>query len=84
MSDVVESNLGISEEIDPALADLIDQLTARIQAGEAIDLEACLREHPHFASQLRELLPAALAFRAAGRMRWPRLGRCRRRWSQPR
>ena len=43
---------------DQALAVLVEQLTARLQAGEAIDLEACCRAHPEHAQRLRELLPA--------------------------
>jgi serine/threonine protein kinase/Flp pilus assembly protein TadD len=37
---------------------LIEGLTARLQAGEVIDLEACVREHPQHAEQLRRLVPA--------------------------
>jgi serine/threonine protein kinase len=40
------------------LAELIDGLAARLQAGEAVDVEAVAREHPAHAGQLRELLPA--------------------------
>src|SRR4051812_23853141 len=67
MSASAESRPATSEELDAALAELIDRFTARIQAGESLDLEACLREHPQYASQLRELVPAALALRAVGR-----------------
>jgi hypothetical protein len=37
------------------LADLVDGLTARLQAGEAIDWEAVLRDHPDHADELRRL-----------------------------
>src|SRR5262245_26771923 len=67
MSAPKESRPAISEELDPALAEVVDRLTARLQAGEALDLDACLREFPQFAGQLRDLLPAALALREAGR-----------------
>ncbi len=40
------------------LADLVENLTARLEAGAPIDLEAVLREHPEHAAELRELLPA--------------------------
>ena len=43
---------------DPALNDLIDELTARLQAGEALDLDAVCVEHPDHAETLRRLLPA--------------------------
>src|SRR5262249_21937727 len=68
MSDPAESRPAASDELDPALAELIDRLTARIQAGEAVDLQACLREHPNYADQLRELVSAAWARREAGRL----------------
>src|SRR5262245_32267419 len=40
------------------LAELIDGLAARLQAGEAVDVEAVAREHPGHAAELRRLLPA--------------------------
>jgi tetratricopeptide (TPR) repeat protein len=43
---------------DARLAELIDELTARLQAGECLDLEACLGEHPEHAERLQQLLPA--------------------------
>src|SRR5947209_891180 len=67
MSAPADSDPSAGEDLDPVLAELIDRLTTRIQAGAGIDLEDCLREHPQYAEQLRELLPAALALRAAGR-----------------
>jgi serine/threonine protein kinase/Flp pilus assembly protein TadD len=41
-----------------ALADLVEELTARLQAGEPIDPAAVLRDHPDHADQLARLLPA--------------------------
>ncbi len=41
-----------------ALADLIDRLTARMQAGEAIDWEEEARQHPERAGELLRLRPA--------------------------
>jgi hypothetical protein len=41
-----------------SLADLIEELTNRLQAGEAVDLEACAAKYPQHAGALRELLPA--------------------------
>jgi serine/threonine protein kinase/Flp pilus assembly protein TadD len=43
---------------DARLAELIDELTARLQAGEPVDLEACLRLYPEHAVRLEKLLPA--------------------------
>ncbi len=40
------------------LADLIDQVTAQIQAGEPIDWDGLVREHPEQANELRRLRPA--------------------------
>jgi tetratricopeptide (TPR) repeat protein/serine/threonine protein kinase len=37
---------------------LLEALTARLQAGEAVDLEDCVRRHPQHAEQLRRLVPA--------------------------
>ena len=42
----------------PSLELLIDELTDRLQAGEAIDLEAYADQHPDQAEQLRKLIPA--------------------------
>jgi serine/threonine protein kinase/Flp pilus assembly protein TadD len=43
---------------DPALGELVDQLAARLQCGEDVDVEAFLGEHPAHAEQIRLLLPA--------------------------
>ena len=43
---------------DARLAELIDELTARLQTGELIDLQAYLGEHPEYAQRLEKLLPA--------------------------
>ena len=40
------------------VADLLEQVTQRIQAGESVDLAALAREHPQCAEQLRQLFPA--------------------------
>jgi serine/threonine protein kinase/Tfp pilus assembly protein PilF len=47
-----------SQTTDAALADLVDRLTARLKAGEAPDLDGLVREHPEYAEELRQLLPA--------------------------
>jgi serine/threonine protein kinase len=40
------------------LADLVDLLSARAQAGEVLDAEVLAAEYPEFAEDLRRLLPA--------------------------
>jgi serine/threonine protein kinase len=46
-----------THEDDPAVADLVEELTARLKAGEAVDLDACLARHPEHAEELRRLFP---------------------------
>jgi serine/threonine protein kinase len=43
---------------DPALGELMDDIAARLQAGESVDVEAVIGAHPDQAEQLRRLLPA--------------------------
>ncbi|UCG17359.1 MAG: protein kinase, partial [Phycisphaerales bacterium] len=50
--------LGPSMDIDPVLAELVDEITNRIQAGESADLSRYAREHPEQMEQLQKLLPA--------------------------
>jgi serine/threonine protein kinase/WD40 repeat protein len=57
---------GSPQDVDPAFAELVDRLTARLQAGEVLDPEACAREHPAHAEQLRRLLPALHALAEVG------------------
>ena len=52
---------------DQALGRLVDALTAKLQAGETVELEACCREHPQYAEQLRQLLPALEMLAGLGR-----------------
>ncbi|HLJ95203.1 MAG TPA: protein kinase [Gemmataceae bacterium] len=53
------------------LAELVEQINARLQAGEALDPEEVLRAHPEHAEELNGLLPAiallANLSRSAGR-----------------
>jgi tetratricopeptide (TPR) repeat protein len=53
-----------TSEEDPVLADLIEELTGRLQSGG--DGDALILEHPEYAEQLRELLPALQALAQAG------------------
>jgi hypothetical protein len=43
---------------DSILADLIEKLTSRLQAGEQVDVEAFAALHPELADELHRLLPA--------------------------
>ena len=52
---------------DSVLGALIDDLADRLQAGQAVDLEACVREHPEHESQIRGLFPALEMMAALGR-----------------
>jgi serine/threonine protein kinase len=54
MTEPAVSNLSA----DPRFADLIEELTEKLQSGQPVDFEACLREHPEYADQIRQLLPA--------------------------
>jgi serine/threonine protein kinase/tetratricopeptide (TPR) repeat protein len=47
--------------LDPTLARLLDEITAKLQRGEQVDLSAVLREHPEQSEELRGLLPAVAA-----------------------
>jgi serine/threonine protein kinase/WD40 repeat protein len=49
---------GPSRATDHSLAELIEELSARMEAGEAVDLQACLDAHPEHAAELRRLFPA--------------------------
>ena len=58
-----------AESPSSALAGLVDDLAARAQAGERIDLEAVLRRHPEHADELRRLWPALGAMHDLSRSR---------------
>lgn len=45
-------------DADLVLADLFEEVTRRLEAGEPLDVEAFAAEYPDCAEQLRELLPA--------------------------
>jgi serine/threonine protein kinase len=49
---------GPSADVDAAFADLIAEITDKLQAGEAVDVEQHLANHPEWADRLRSLLPA--------------------------
>jgi serine/threonine protein kinase/tetratricopeptide (TPR) repeat protein len=43
---------------EAGLADLVEEVTARLKAGEAVNLDAFLQAHPDHAAELRRLYPA--------------------------
>ncbi len=49
---------GSADQASAVLAELVDQLTARIQAGEQIDWREVARRHPEHVEELRQLWPA--------------------------
>ena len=55
-----------SEQHDEVLAGLLTQLSERARRGEHVELDACCREHPEFAVELRELWGAVLVANAVG------------------
>src|SRR5438067_8870757 len=57
---------GPCEAADPVLAELVEEVTDRLQAGESVDLEALAARHPGRADELRRLLPALEMLAAAG------------------
>lgn len=48
------------DQIDEQLAELLDDLTQRVQRGEAVDLEVVTAEFPHLAEDLREVWGAVM------------------------
>ena len=58
MSESLEHLAIGSEGPNSVLDDLIEVLTAKIQAGEPVDLDEAARRHPEYAERLRRLLPA--------------------------
>jgi hypothetical protein len=47
-----------SPSSEQVLGILIEELTAKIQAGEPVDVQAYLRDHPEHGERLAQLLPA--------------------------
>jgi tetratricopeptide (TPR) repeat protein/tRNA A-37 threonylcarbamoyl transferase component Bud32 len=52
---------------NPALDRLIEAMTEKLQAGEPVDLEGFLGQHPEHTEQVRRLLPALEVLAALGR-----------------
>jgi serine/threonine protein kinase len=57
----------VTASTDHALAELVERYTARLQAGEPVDLESLVAAHPEHAERLRRLLPALQALAALER-----------------
>jgi serine/threonine protein kinase len=56
-----------SNSLDPALAELVEELSNKLLAREGADLSAYLRAHPEHAEELRRLLPSLRALADVGR-----------------
>jgi serine/threonine protein kinase len=54
-------------EAGTGLTELIEEFTNRLQAGEAVDVDAFVGEHPEHAEPLRRLLPPLLVLADLGR-----------------
>jgi serine/threonine-protein kinase len=52
---------------DSVLMRLLDEIGDRVQAGDAIDVEAYAQAHPEYAERLRQLLPAVRMMADLGR-----------------
>ncbi|MHC2068562.1 serine/threonine-protein kinase [Bremerella sp. T1] len=48
------------DQIDEQLALLLDELTERVQKGEAVDLDTVASQHPHLADDLKEVWGAVM------------------------
>lgn len=51
---------------DAVFEQVLEDFTTRIQAGELLDLDACVAEHPEYAERLGQLLPAMHVLLAFG------------------
>ncbi len=56
MSETAEHDSG-ERTVDPVLAELAEQLTRRIQAGEAIEIDHWCRLYPRWAGAIRRMVP---------------------------
>jgi len=52
--------------VDTLLANLIDEITGRLQAGETIDLDEYVARYPEHSEELQQLLPALTAIGSFG------------------
>jgi serine/threonine-protein kinase len=56
----------LAGEQNPALVELIDEVTAHLAAGEPVDAEAYARAHPESLEQIRQFVPALRALHELG------------------
>ena len=66
MSESLDPLAIVSDGPDSVLDDLIEVLTAKLQAGESVDLDEVARRHPEYAERLRRLLPALVMMKDFG------------------
>src|SRR5690242_15311872 len=52
---------------DAVLAEVVEEFTNRVQAGEAVDVESYAQRHPEYAERIRQLLPALALLAEVGR-----------------
>ena len=58
MDGVVDPSLPSNEPpVDPAFAEIVEEITRRLQSGEPIDPEDYIRHYPECAGPIRRLLP---------------------------
>jgi hypothetical protein len=53
---------------DPALAEVAEQITRRLQAGQTIDEDDYVRRHPTLAAPIRLLMPAICGLAELGQL----------------
>jgi len=51
----------VRDDDDLLLDQLIEEITDRVRAGEAFDLDECVQLHPQYADRLRQVVPTILA-----------------------
>jgi serine/threonine protein kinase len=54
----MSASLITGPSVDPVLAELIEQITDQFHAGQPLDLDACIKQHPERAEELRRLWPS--------------------------
>ena len=67
-SSVRQADLSECGDQDPALFDLFEQITRWLEAGEAVDEEQLVAEHPAWAREIRALLPTLRGMAQAGEL----------------
>ena len=54
----LRASIDDAASLDPAFADLVHEVSQRLEQNALADVEDLLRQHPDYAERLRELLPA--------------------------